>query len=90
MELILDTTDVSSLEFTTTSDIFWVVISRHAGGTWNSEMQDPDGTWIIVNDSDFSGNGAWAIPGVPGGRFRFSGGTLGAKIWVTGGGVFVG
>ena len=83
MELILDSNQLTSAEFSAPSQ-FGFVIGGYQGGTWVAEMQTPDGDWVILNDSDYNRAGAWVAPGFPGAALRFTGGTVGAKIWVEG------
>ena len=80
MQLILDDNQTTSAEFTA-SQQFGFVIGDHQGGTWVAEMQTPDGEWVVLNDSDYNRAGAWVAPGFPGVALRFTGGSVGAKIW---------
>ena len=80
---VLDTTDAQSIEFGTTNTSAYIVVVS-AGGTWELEFQDPDGAWHTLNDETFNKTSMWAFPTFPGGIFRFRGGTLGSKIWVSG------
>ena len=66
MELILDSNQLTSAEFSAPSQ-FGFVIGGYQGGTWVAEMQTPDGDWVILNDSDYNRAGAWVAPGFPGG-----------------------
>ena len=83
MQLILDDNQTTSAEFTA-SQQFGFVIGDHQGGTWVAEMQTPDGEWVVLNDTDYNRAGAWVAPGFPGVALRFTGGTVGAKIWAEG------
>ena len=80
MELILDDNQTTSAEFTA-SQQFGFVIGGYAGGTWVAEMQTPDSEWVVLNDADYSRAGAWVAPGFPGASLRFTGGSMGARIW---------
>lgn len=84
MILILDSDETTSSVFTAHSQ-WGFVIGAHAGGTWQSEIQTPDGDWVVLNDTDYTRSGAWVAPGFPGAPLRFTGGTQGAKIWLTDG-----
>ena len=83
MELILDSTESTSREFSAASQ-FGFVIGGYQGGTWVAEMQTPDGEWVVLNDQDYDRAGAWVAPGFPGAKLRFTGGNMGAKIWAEG------
>ena len=80
MELLLDATETTSAEFSAPSQ-FGFVIGDYQGGTWTAELQTPDGDWVVLNDVDYNRNGAWVAPGFPGALIRFTGGTVGARIW---------
>ena len=80
MQLILDDNQTTSAVFTA-SQQFGFMIGGHAGGTWVAQMQTPDGDWVVLNDADYNRSGAWVAPGFPGAALRFTGGTVGAKIW---------
>ena len=83
MQLILDSTDATSAEFSA-SQQFGFVIGGYQGGVWVAEMQTPDGDWVVLNDVDYDHNGAWVAPVFPGAPLRFTGGSKGAKIWAEG------
>ena len=83
LTLILDDNQTTSAEFSAASQ-FGFVIGGHAGGTWTAELETPDGDWVVLNDSDYDRSGAWVAPGFPGVKLRFTGGTVGAKIWAVG------
>ena len=38
----------------------------------------------MLNDTDYNRSGAWVAPGFPGSQLRFTGGSVGAKIWAEG------
>ena len=83
MELILDDNQTTSAEFTA-SQQYGFLLGSYQGGTWVAEMLTPDGDWVVLNDVDYSRNGAWVAPAFPGAAIRFKGGTVGAKIWAEG------
>ena len=83
MQLLLDGNQTTSVEFTA-SQQFGFVLGGYAGGTWVAELRTQDGDWVVLNDSDYNRNGAWVAPGFPGAALRFTGGTVGAKIWAEG------
>ena len=80
---VLDTTDAQSDEFCTTGAVMDVMLVS-AGGTWELDFQDPDGAWHVLNNETFSETSIWTFPSHPGGIFRFRGGSVGSKIWVSG------
>ena len=57
------------------------MIGNHQGGTWTAEMETPDGEWVVLNDVDYNRSGAWVAPAFPGAKLRFTGGSMGARIW---------
>lgn len=82
---ILEATELVSASFGTGGTRIHVVIDTFAAGApWNLEYETPAGNWVVVNDQDFSDSGAWGVETIPGGKFRFSGGAVGAQIWVEG------
>ena len=83
MQLILDENQTTSAEFTA-SQQFGFMIGGYQGGTWVAEMQTPDAEWVVLNDTDYNRAGAWVAPGFPGAALRFTGGTVGARIWAEG------
>ena len=83
MQLILDDNQTTSAEFSA-SQQFGFILSNHQGGTWVAEILTPDGDWVVLNDTDYSRAGAWVAPGFPGAKLRFTGGSMGAKIWAEG------
>ena len=80
MQLILDDTETTSSEFSAPQQ-FGFMIGGYQGGTWVAEIQTPDGDWVVLNDTDYNRNGAWVAPAFPGAALRFTGGSMGAKIW---------
>ena len=83
MALILDSDQTTSAEFSAPSQ-FGFIIGGYQGGTWVAQMQTPNGEWVVLNDTDYSRAGAWVAPGFPGAKLRFTGGSMGAKIWAEG------
>lgn len=83
MLLLLDDNQTTSAEFSAPQQ-FGFVIGGYAGGTWAAELQTPDGNWVVLNDQDYDRDGGWVAPAFPGVKLRFTGGTVGAKIWAEG------
>ena len=83
MELILDSDQLTSAEFTAPRQ-FGFMLGDYQGGTWAAEMQTPAGEWVVVNGEDYDRAGAWVAPGFPGVKLRFTGGMMGARIWAVG------
>ena len=81
--LLLDDNMATSHEFSAPQQ-FYFLLGGYAGGVWVAEMQTPDGEWVVLNDTDYNRSGAWVAPPFPGFRMRFSGGTVGAKLWAEG------
>ena len=81
---VLDATDTTSDSFGTTGSPINIQIDTHKGGAWVLQSYTPAGNWIDVNATDFTANGEWVADTLPGGVYRFHGGTVGAQIWVYG------
>ena len=78
---ILDTADTTSDVFTPPGGVSFVLLSDHAGGTWQLQVRTPDGDWID-DEMEFTENGIQAWYGSPALAYRLNGGTAGAKAWV--------
>ena len=83
---VLSSAQTTSVVFTTTGQNLFVVIDTFQGTTaWSLEMLTPAGNWIIAsNADDFASDGVWRVLTLPAGQFRFTGGDVGAQIWVEG------
>ena len=87
MRLVLGTLDTQSLNFQVTPERWGFGLVSN-GGHWNLEWRDPDGTWHALPTTAGSGagydsTGLYTYEGSPV-VMRFTGGTVGAKIWVWG------
>lgn len=82
--MVLEATQSTSKVFYGRGTDARITIDTHAGGIWELQAMSPAGNWITVNDSAFSDNGVWGLHTVSGEAFRFTGGTVGAQIWVSG------
>ena len=74
-------TDAASREFHVKGTVAFVMLTKHAGGTWTVEMKSPDDEWVDI-DQDFDGNGVKAIHAENDLAYRVTGGTQGATAWV--------
>ena len=60
-----------------------VFLTGHAGGTWTLQAESPDGDWIATNVT-FTADGIQSnIIFEEGVRYRLTGGTVGAKAWIS-------
>lgn len=84
--LVLDTTDDSpGPEFimSAPSERAFLMCDTHTGGTWTMENESPEGTWLETDIEIDSTTGPYVFYMPPGSVCRFTGGTTGARIWVT-------
>ena len=85
MTVVMTPVDAISMEWGGISGELYIILNPHTGGTWVVEIKDPDGEW--VNISPTSGGmdeaGMYWYKSSAAIRYRLSGGTLGAKAWVT-------
>lgn len=84
---VLDATDAESSVFVPSSGI-WGFLLVSNGGAWVIQALDPDGTWHTLpcgpSGSGYDATGAFIYQGFEGLPMKFTGGTIGAKIWVDG------
>ena len=57
--------------------VFFIQLYDHAGGTWVTEMRNPDGTWTDI-DVDFDGDGVQQVRAAHKAVYRLNGGNAGA------------
>ena len=61
-----------------------IILTSHAGGTWQLQAMAPDGTWIDIPNVTFRDNGIYSDLSLdPGLQYRLNGGTAGARAWVS-------
>lgn len=85
LELMLDDTDATSKIFGVVGDLrSWGFFLHSNGGTWALQARDPDGHWHSLPGGEYDATGLFMYQGMPGVMFRFTGGTVGAKIWTFG------
>ena len=87
MKQILTTTDEHSLHFSGRGGFAVAHCPTHAGGTWKLQASHPDGVtdeWTDVGDVTLAGKDVLRVYTHQGGRFRFTGGGVGAEIWLQG------
>ena len=78
---ILDATQTTGDEFYPPGGTALILLTGHAGGTWQLEVQAPDGTWV-EDEMTFTDNGIKAWFNVAHLKYRLTGGNAGAKAWV--------
>ena len=85
MKLILDTTDTVSRIFRASGGVAVLHCTVHNGGTWELELEHPDQNgWTALDDVTITKEDAIRFYTPQGVRFRFNGGTTGARIYVQG------
>ena len=86
MNLILDTTDSTSLEFYGSGGQGLAHCITHNGGVWRLQLKHPDGTdsWTDLDDVEFTKADALWFRAPQGNTLRFNGGTAGAVMYVQG------
>ena len=77
---ILSATDSQSAEFVSGTER-WGFLLVSNGGSWQLQLQDPDGTWHAIPDATYTATNIYVYQGIEGIPMRFVGGTVGAKIW---------
>ena len=85
MKQILSETQTTSDEYTAvgSSRDVTLILTGHAGGEWEFQIEAPDGTWVGTGVS-FTANGVESgIVLARGQKYRLTGGTAGAKAWVS-------
>ena len=83
---ILASTQDTSDTFRTRGGISFLLLSGHAGGTWKLQVEDPDGVWVDVTGDQgvqFNDDGYQVFYADSELTFRLTGGTVGAKAWLT-------
>ena len=80
-QTVLAATESVSRSFYLRGTIAHIMVMDHSGGTWVTEMEAPNGTWIDL-DVDFNGDGVQAIEVQSSRPYRLSGGTVGASALV--------
>ena len=63
----------------------FILLTNHAGGTWNLEAEAPDGSVAEIGGDggvSFDGDGKVYWHGTPWLRYRLNSGDAGAKAWL--------
>lgn len=84
--LVLDTTKDSPSDvfvMAANSERAFALCDTHNGGVWTLQVQSPEDVWLDTDVEIDSTTGPLAFFIPPGSICRFSGGTTGARIWVT-------
>lgn len=82
MQKILLSTETTGDAFTPNGGTALIVLSGHAGGTWQLQVSTPDGTWVD-DEMTFTDDGIQAWHCTSELSYRLTGGTAGAEAWVT-------
>ena len=86
MELVLEETQDTSMEWGGVTGPMYVWFVEHAGGTWQLEAQRPDTKeWkdISPNPNPFTEEGLWWFDSIGPVRYRLTGGSRGAAAFVS-------
>ena len=83
MKQILSITQTISEEFQLPGGNSFITLAVHSGGTWKLQMKTPDDEWIAFDDVIFAAAGQKAFVSVFGPMYRVTGGTVGAKAWIS-------
>ena len=82
MNQILNETQDTSYEFYLPTGTQGILVTDHAGGTWILQCSIDGSDWIDTDlDTDSDGLGSFQAFATL--RYRLSGGTMGAKAYVT-------
>lgn len=83
--MVLDTSDSVSLLFQGNGGVSWLFCAEHNGGSWSMQARKPDGSgWVALDDLSITKEDVIRWHSINGVTFRFSGGTVGARIYVSG------
>ena len=85
MKQILSATQATSDEFPAGGNRYsaTVMLTAHAGGTWTLQVEAPDGTWIDTNVTLTANDIFSDVIFERGLKYRLTGGSVGAKAWVS-------
>lgn len=83
MKLVLDSGDTVSKIFRSHGGTAILHCTTHAGGTWQLELEHPTQSgWTPLDDVTVTKIDAYRFYAPQGARFRFTGGAVGAVIYV--------